>query len=521
MFFKTILAYLAKIGLTNLVIGSAVAFAGTGAVLVTTSVVYDQTQKNKSEVSAPAENIADQQKSSTGLPESVDTQSSTPSQKKSQPSTQTKQKSNSSDNSGEPASASTDDHSSGSSPSQSTSSSTPSSSSSSSPSSSSGSSSTPSSSTPADTCGNDVGNGNDIVSGPSGPSGGDNDRPFRSLTVHPSDPNTVIVGTERNGFLKTTNGGSSWTRLRKGVRHIDNIGYPEVWDMAMASSNTSVIYAASLDSPGPVTGSSYPSSMAGIYKTTDSGSSWSRKNCGIINSRITSIAVSSSDANTVVAGIEGGSPSFSDPPASYYNGGIFYTTDGGENWKAGDVPGDETTNGFWHMKRRGSTYYTFAMNYDDLSKNLGFLKSSDNGKNWTAFGSVLKNLRIAEFDVSADGQTMYAVPRDSQQVKKSIDGGSNWTTIDTNATGPIAVSPSDANLIVVANCCLVYRSTDGLTSETKIFDLNKVHEIVFAPSDSTIVWLINEGYAVYKSTDSGATFSLIKNLRSDVLNTNP
>jgi hypothetical protein len=131
----------------------------------------------------------------------------------------------------------------------------------------------------------------------------------------------------------------------------------------------------------------------------------------------------------------------------------------------------------------------------------------------------LKNLRITNFDISADGQAIYASPRDSQQIKKSTDGGATWTTINTNATGLVAVSPNDANLVIAANCCSVYRSTDGLATEPQqVLTLNKVSDIVFAPSDPTVIWLIADGYLLYKSSDSGATFTLIKNLRSDVLN---
>lgn len=69
------------------------------------------------------------------------------------------------------------------------------------------------------------------------------------------------------------------------------------------------------------------------------------------------------------------------------------------------------------------------MNYEDLTDNVGFIRSTDNGKTWTAFGDALKNLRITNFDISADGQTIYAVPRDAQQVKKSTDSGASFSLI--------------------------------------------------------------------------------------------
>ena len=61
-------------------------------------------------------------------------------------------------------------------------------------------------------CGKEVGNGLEIIQRPDGPEEADHDNAFRSLTVHPSDPEILLIGTERNGFVKSTNGGEIWTR---------------------------------------------------------------------------------------------------------------------------------------------------------------------------------------------------------------------------------------------------------------------------------------------------------------------
>ena len=94
-----------------------------------------------------------------------------------------------------------------------------------------------------DTCANALGNGDEIISGPSGPDGADRDNPFQSLTVYPADPNHILVGTERNGFLRSRDGGITWERLRYGLRHSGG-GYPEIYDIAIAQSNPDILYAA-------------------------------------------------------------------------------------------------------------------------------------------------------------------------------------------------------------------------------------------------------------------------------------
>ena len=45
-----------------------------------------------------------------------------------------------------------------------------------------------------------------IISGPDGPNGPDNDSVFRALAVHPTDADTLVVGTKRNGFVRSTDG---------------------------------------------------------------------------------------------------------------------------------------------------------------------------------------------------------------------------------------------------------------------------------------------------------------------------
>lgn len=370
-------------------------------------------------------------------------------------------------------------------------------------------------------CGNEVGNGNEVIPGPSGPSGADRDSVFRSLAVHPADANIIWMGTERNGFVKSKDGGMTWARHRVGLRHT-NAGYPEIWDIAVSASNPDILMAATLDSPGPVTGD-YPSAMAGVYKSTDGGETWARKNCGMDSSRITSVRFDPLDPNLAIAGVEGGEPSFSGIDDPYSEGGLYRSTDGGESWTAIGLDANDGRNGFWHMRVRNgnpSMFITFGMNHSDLSQNHGFLISRDSGATWSGFGAHLRTGMIWQFDVSTDGAVIYANETDTFVLHKSTNGGQTWATIfHPNANGPVAISPADSQIVLFAGTSVLYRSGDGLASNSVVLSASKqIHDVVFAPSDANMVYVATEGYQIYKSSDAGQTFTLIANIRADVLN---
>jgi photosystem II stability/assembly factor-like uncharacterized protein len=257
-------------------------------------------------------------------------------------------------------------------------------------------------------------------------------------------------------------------------------------------------------------------------------------NCGLTTSRVTSVRFDPFNPDVAIAGLEGGLPSGTYHEAdtslfkestTYYGGGIFRTEDGGNNWERIELGPSDETNAFWVMRMVSAepvTIITFGINYEDLTVNLGFIRSTDQGRTWEFFADELRNRYIRYFDVSADGQTIYADERDTYFAWISRDGGYTWSqSSNYQVNGPIAVSPADSNMVIFSSHSDLLRSTDGLQNFQVVLRDVTIRDIVFAPSDPTVVYAAADGYLVYRSDNAGLTWRLMVNVRDEVLNVQP
>lgn len=95
------------------------------------------------------------------------------------------------------------------------------------------------------------------------------------LAMDRSDPNVLyacfgdIFGDARNGIYKTTNGGTSWTRLTSGLP-TSGVGRTSI---ALAPSRPQRLYAIFVRPSSPSSGGA---STLGVYRTDNGGASWTR-----------------------------------------------------------------------------------------------------------------------------------------------------------------------------------------------------------------------------------------------------
>ncbi len=130
-----------------------------------------------------------------------------------------------------------------------------------------------------------------------------------------NNPDCIYIGAASGGVWKTENSGNSWTPVFD-EQPLQNIGA-----IAIQQSNPSVVWVG--------TGEGNPRNSLnlgeGIFKSLDAGKTWKRMGLEK-TSNIHRIIVNPADPNTVYAAAIG------NPYAEHPERGVFKTTDGGENW---------------------------------------------------------------------------------------------------------------------------------------------------------------------------------------------
>jgi len=139
----------------------------------------------------------------------------------------------------------------------------------------------------------------------------------------------------------------------------------------------------------------------GLYKSSDSGSSWQRLDA--LNADVTAVVVDPQDPSTVYVATNGG------------EGSVFKTTDRGTTWQK------ENAGLRWRVKTHTGKWIRTAMPITALAIDpaspttlyaatgpRGVFRSTDAGKSWHPFNAGLTDLNVTAFALDATGRTVYA-----------------------------------------------------------------------------------------------------------------
>jgi photosystem II stability/assembly factor-like uncharacterized protein len=245
------------------------------------------------------------------------------------------------------------------------------------------------------------------------------------VTVAPSDPNIVWVGTGEpnnrqssswgNGVYRSTDGGKTWQHL--GLAETHHIGR-----IVVHPRNPNVAYVAAV---GRLWG---PSRERGVYKTTDGGRTWTNvlfinEDTGVVDIAMDHVSpdtlyAAAYQRRRTVFGFNGGGP----------HGGLYKTIDGGATWK-------KLTNGLPSAEKgdigrigvnvyRGNPDIVYALVEHAEG---GTFRSDDRGETWTKMSST--NPRPMYYSkIHIDPNNDLRIWVLGAQMFYSEDGGRNFRT---------------------------------------------------------------------------------------------
>jgi photosystem II stability/assembly factor-like uncharacterized protein len=317
----------------------------------------------------------------------------------------------------------------------------------------------------------------------------------------PKDPKLQYITNTDIGLFKSIDNGISWKQVVKGAPRSKN------W------SNTCYEIAADPADPNKIWGAfsrlhdlplAYGANHGGICFSIDGAENW--KACtGLPDAAGTTIVVDARSApasRTLYAGL--------------YKAGVFKSVDGGKTWveKCRGLPPKAPV---WRLVQQSDgTLICVLSRFRDSPG--GLFVSRDGAENW----SKLENGLLFNFplDVAVDPRSAQSMYVASFSIKingrpspgglyKSTDGGKNWRCL-LNDSQIWGVSLDPRNPEIVYACCMstgsgpthgVLRSSDGGRNWKQLIGIPfyNIHSVTVDPRDSRIIYVTTFGGGVWKT----------------------
>ncbi|HEY6659601.1 MAG TPA: hypothetical protein VI031_00620 [Pyrinomonadaceae bacterium] len=275
----------------------------------------------------------------------------------------------------------------------------------------------------------------------------------------------------------------------------------------------------------------------GVWKSLNSGRTWTPIFDSANVASIGAIAVAPSDPNVIYVGT--GEADMRDSIA--FGNGMYKSTDAGKTWKHIGLENTKQIGRIIVDPKNPNTVFVAALGLVyGPNPDRGVYRSRDGGVTWQRI--IFKNDDVGAIDLAfdpTDSQIVYATLWNARRppwfiyapangpgagIFKSNDGGSTWTEISNGipveGRGHIGIAVSPANrsriyAVVDAKEGGVFSSNDAgatwtrLSSDKRLWDRGWYFEkISVDPKNADVVYVMNT--SVYRSTDAGKTWTPIK-----------
>jgi len=335
-----------------------------------------------------------------------------------------------------------------------------------------------------------------------------------SLAVHPTQPDIVFAAGAQGGVWKSIDAGATFTPL---TDHLPSLAMGSI---ALAPSDPDIIYIGTGEAHSSI--DSYYG--AGVFKSTDGGTSWSATGA-LAASYIARMVVHPADPQVVYAAgyrhISGGVSQDS---------GIWRSVNGGASWSR--ILVGSASDLVMHPSNPLILYA--AMGYFAGAAANGIYRTTDGGDVWTKLGGAgtglpSTNVGRINLDIArTNGSILHAAIQRVNDFRlmgvfRSADSGLTWTLAPNIGSVAqcaqqcwydmyVASSPNDPDTIYFGGLDL-YKSTDAGAHFVNIaagggsggLHVDQ-HAVAFHPTQPNVFYVGNDG-GVWKTADSGSTWT--------------
>lgn len=298
------------------------------------------------------------------------------------------------------------------------------------------------------------------------------------IAVSPTNADEVYTGGVNT--WKSTNGGTTFTLnthwyggFSKPYVHAD------IHDLIFLPGSSTTVWS---------------SNDGGVFRTTNSGTSWSDLSSNLQIAMQYRVGLSTSNPSLLVTGHQ-------DNGTNKMNGTTWTQIYGGDGME-----------GFIDRTNNNNIFASYV--YGDYNR------STDGGATWTAINTGLTGTAAWLAPWHQDPVTAATLYSGRTQMFKSTNSGTSWSQIGTiTGTGTIVefdVAPSNTQYIYAVRSNAVFKTTNGGTSWTNVTGTLPVASaaltnVEICPTDPLKVWVTFSGYSsgnkIFMTTDGGTTWT--------------